>query len=514
VNCHPHRSRCGKFALVHNGIVENFQLLKAELIAQGETFDSDTDTEVILRLIEAALADYATEAFAEQYRRAVSVVFERLEGYNTLVLLAADEALIIGVRHGSPLVIGQRDDEIFLASDYNAFAKHTQRCLLLDNRQMIVCNGRQPTLYDLKSHQALDCRWQVLPHDDEPQDKDGFPHYMLKEICEQWRTISRAAQLDLQQLSAFAEQIRAQGHLYVTGAGAAFFVGEQIAWMIRRHTNIKVTCIPAYEGEGYIPQMTPNDLLLAISQSGETADTLRLAEAAQRRGVTLASVVNMPGAMLSRQSTFAFYSRSGAEVCVLSTKSSTAQLTFGFLLLGALNQSLSEMRAEIDSIPAVLNRYLNWDSRSDFVELADAIESDHLYLLGNGVYHSAAKIGALNIKEASYVHAEAFCAGELKHGVIALVETGTPVICFVDHENEKYMSAIASEVKARGGIIIGIAEKPSALFDFHLDLPCGGMAASLITSILPCQLLAYFLAIKKQLNPDRPRNLAKSVTVI
>lgn len=513
-NCHPHVASDGQFALVHNGVLENFQKLKCQLMELGVSFKSETDTEVILGLIEQQLKESEIPVRADAYRLALSEVFGMLEGHNTLVLIAADEQILIGVRHGSPLVAGRKGNDIFLASDCSAFAQHTQECLLLDEKQMLICGVDKVNLFDLNKHDFVPCNWQFLDTESHIIDKGEFSHFMLKEITEQWQTIPRAARLDFHSLGEFAKQIKHRGHLYVTGAGAAFFIAEKIAWMLREFADIKVTCIPAYEGENYLGELKEDDILLAISQSGETADTLRLVEKARRKNVTIASVVNMPGAMLSRISDFAFYSQSGSEVCVLSTKSSSSQLTFGYLLTAALDFATRRAVQEVKQIPASLSCYFSADNLQNFIELAEAIQNENLYLLGTGVYLSAAKIGALNIKEASYIHAEAFSAGELKHGVIALIETGTPVICFVDRNNEQYMVAIASEVKARGGIIIGICEKINPVFDYSLMLPSVSNNTFGITSIIPCQLLAYYLALKKNINPDRPRNLAKSVTVI
>lgn len=513
-NCHPHVSSDGRFALVHNGVVENFQALRNQLLVEGIGFNSETDTEVIVKLVEKQLLDESAESQSEAYQEAVRKVFNRLEGHNTLVLIAVDEQLLIGIRYGSPLVVGKKGEDIFLASDCNAFAHHTQQCLLIDEKQMVICQAGEVKLFDMRVNDFVDCHWQFLETDSNVANKGEYSHFMLKEINEQWQSIPRAVQVDFQMLGELARQIKHQRHLYITGAGAAFFIGEQIAWMLRTDASIKVTCVAAYEGEHFLPEMKTGDVLLAVSQSGETADTLRFVKSAKKQGVSIASVVNMQGAMLSRLSDFDFYSQSGGEVCVLSTKSGTSQLSFGYLLTAALNKTTRTALNDIDLIPAQLSRYFESDSLQDFVDVANTINGEHLYLLGTGAYLTAAKVGALNIKEASYVHAEAFCAGELKHGVIALIEEGTPVICFVDSDNESYMLTVASEVKARGGIIIGVCDKPNPIFDHTLVFPVLDTPVSIITSIVPCQLLAYYLALKKNINPDRPRNLAKSVTVL
>ena len=515
-NCHPHVSACGRFALVHNGVVENYLHLKSEIKTKGEKLDTDTDTEIIVRLIEQALNsnECINSPLIDSYRIAMETAFKLLKGHNTLVLIAIDQQLLLGIRNGSPLVAGRKINDIFLASDCNAFAHHTNECLLLEEKQMIICSSNGVDLFDIATQSTIEPKWQLLELNNEVLSKQDYPHYMLKEICEQWQSIPNASNINLELIERLAVAIKNQGKLYVTGAGAALFIAEQIAWMLRNFANITVVSIPAYESQEYLPQMQAGDILLTISQSGETADTLRFVQAAKTKGVLIASVVNMSGAMLSRLSEFPFYSQSGPEVCVLSTKSGTAQLTFGYLLTQHLLGNADLANTDIRSIPYYLSRYFSPDSLQDFVDLADSIHGEHLYLLGQGQYLAAAKVGALNIKEASYVHAEAFSAGELKHGVLALVEKGTPVICFVDDDNQDYMVAVASEVKARGGYIIGICSQPIDIFDQVIVFPFSNNPASVITSIIPCQLLAYFLAIKKGNNPDRPRNLAKSVTVL
>ena len=509
-NCHPHASMCGRFALVHNGVVENFQQLKDDLIKQGVEFSSDTDSEVILRLLEAKLDQQAERS----YRSALSSVFKKLKGHNTLVLIAADKQLLLGIRNGSPLVAGKTDNDVFLASDYNSFADQTQQCLLLEEKQMIICEPQQIRLFDLVQDDYVECHWQILDNEFERPDKQDFAHFMLKEISEQWRTVTQATQIDFELLGELVASIRQANHVYITGAGAAYFIGEQIGWMLRNYANVRVTCVPAYESQDFLPHMKAGDVLLAISQSGETADTLRFIQSAKQKGVLIASVVNMQGTMMSRLSDFSFYSYAGPEICVLSTKSGTSQLVFGYLLAAQFESRQYEAIKEIEQLPSVLSRYLNQDSLQNFIEIAASITGEHLYLLGRGEYLTSAKIGALNIKEASYIHAEAFSAGELKHGVIALIEKGTPVICFSDETNQDYMTAIASEVKARGAYVIGIGESCNVAFDQWINLPSVDNKASIISNIIPCQLLAYFLAVSKDINPDRPRNLAKSVTVI
>ncbi|WP_196140409.1 glutamine--fructose-6-phosphate transaminase (isomerizing) [Aliikangiella sp. G2MR2-5] len=533
-NCHPHVSTCGRFALVHNGIVENFQQLKSELLSCGSHFQSETDTEVVLKLIEQEIAQYQSTQVSDipsvdAFQKSLAKVFNRLSGHNTLVLMVAELRLVIGLRNGSPLVAARRErqdglTDIYLASDCNAFPSGTSECLLLDDRQMITCqmstcqvSERHSTsveLFNLVTENIIDSHWERLTGENYSFDKENYAHFMLKEITEQWRTLVAASHVSQTELINLKSAIEDCGKLYITGAGAAYFIGEQIAWMLRQVSDVAVTCIPAYEGSEYLEQIKSGDVLLAISQSGETADTLRFLQKARDKGVRIASVVNMLGTMMSRMSEFAFYSHCGPEVCVLSTKSGTAQLVFGYLLSAVFSNEFEQAQDSVSVAASRLSQYFSEDNLQVFVEIAEAINSEHLYLLGQGCFLAAAKVGALNIKEASYIHAEAFSAGELKHGVIALIDSGTPVICFVDKNNEEYMVAIASEVRARGGRIIAICENPNPIFDEVIQLPPVFDRAAVITSIVPCQLLAYYLAVGKSLNPDRPRNLAKSVTVI
>ncbi|MBU2705540.1 glutamine--fructose-6-phosphate transaminase (isomerizing) [Zooshikella marina] len=530
-NCHPHVSTSKRFALVHNGIVENFQMLKTQLKSLNINLISDTDTEVIVRLIEIELNKIkSVDNFCEKspitaddYQEALSRVFKMLKGRNTLVLICAGLNLLLGIRNGSPLIAGIISDhahnqdsysELFIASDYYSFAKYTNTCLLLDDWQLIRCEQKNVRVIDLKTNEIIPSNWQVFERYSLELSRDGFSHFMLKEIQEQWATLTKATAVDPQALEKLIHAMSQAQNIYITGAGAAFFIGEQIASLLREIADIFVISIPAYEAQSYLLTMQAGDVLIAISQSGETADTLHFIEQAKQKNVLIASVVNMPGAMMSRLSDFPFLSSAGPEVCVLSTKSSTSQLAFGYLLAQTIIDQYESAKCNIDRLSHQLSHYFTDDSLQTIADLAKTITGEHIYLLGNQQFIGASKIGALNIKEASYIHAEAFAAGELKHGVIALIDKGTPVICFMNKRNEDYMTAIASEVKARGGMIIGISEQPNELFDHMIRLPSPDNPANVISHIIPCQLLAYYLATQRGLNPDKPRNLAKSVTVI
>ena len=527
-NSHPHLSRDGRFSLVHNGIVENYQELKSDLTATGEAFDSDTDTEVILRLIEASLAaiqqsdtnSTATvqsgtrQSGTDDFRLAVQRAFLKLQGRNTIMLIADEEQRLIGIRNGSPLLVGKAGDEHFFASDSLSFADHTGRCLVLDDLAMVDYRNGRLQLFAVDNGTEIPLNWIEVDHQSTLMAKEGYRHYMLKEISEQWSTIGRAADISVEELRPLMLAVKAARSVFVTGAGGAFFAADQIAYLLRNVAGVYALGIKAYEISSHGNMLQKGDLLIAISQSGETADTIEAIEYAKAAGLNIACVVNMPGTTITRLSDHTFYSHCGPEVCVLSTKSATAQITFGYVLAINLKGAGSALNRDIDRISRHLREVLSEQLVSRTLEVASRIlTQDHLFILGREQHFGTAVIGALNIKEASYLHAEAFSAGELKHGVIALIEDAVPVIIFVE-KDDSYMLNAAAEVKSRGAYLIGIAHEDNSLFDEYIELPMAGQGlVSAIAGIIPCQLLAYHLAVLRGCDPDRPRNLAKSVTV-
>lgn len=367
-------------------------------------------------------------------------------------------------------------------------------------------------LFDLNSQGSVQQQWTRIANEYESVDKGDYPYFMLKEIMEQWQTIPRAATIDVEQLDKAADLLRRAATIVVTGAGGAAYVADQIAWQLRQAISQPCLSIKAYELDSWRSMLKRDDVLIAISQSGETADTLSAIALARAHKMRVISVVNVPGTTISSQSDICFSSRSGPEICVLSTKSATAQLSWGWVMAGYLSGRLVHAN-DIDNVAHQLSQALDRALVQNIRNIAIALgDVEHLFVLGHDKYFATAQIGALNIKEASYIHAEAFAAGELKHGVIALVEEGTPVIVFAD-ANDGYMINVTSEVKARGATVLGISEEDNQLYDYHIPLRLVDSDFSVVTSIIPCQLLAYHLAVLRGNNPDRPRNLAKSVTV-
>ncbi|NIB40782.1 glutamine--fructose-6-phosphate transaminase (isomerizing) [Pseudomaricurvus alkylphenolicus] len=517
-NCHPHVARDGSFALVHNGIIENYQALKSKLEAQGVNFRTDTDTEVVLRLIERIYdsGDSGSEAFEESVRMA----FLALQGRNTLAVYHVLNRRLVAIKNGSPLVVGcplesgADAPDYMLASDPLAFADHADQILALQNGELISCGGGQPlSLRDVASGGIKPLSWEPFKPIDSPVDKGDYPHHMLKEIGEQWRTIARAARIPEQQLKRLAQRLESTDCVYLTGAGGAFFTAEQIAFLLRSQANIKAAAVPAYEFSSYLPLMTPDDLVIAVSQSGETADTLEAVEACQAKHIFCVALVNAEATSLARLSDMTLTNRSGPEICVLSTKSATAQITFGYVLSRYLVDGADASR-QIDRLCQELCKALESSYINTLRSVATSLKAARqLFILGRDCFYNTARIAALNIKEASYVHAEAFSGGELKHGVIALIEPGTPVLLYVDDCDAESVAA-AAELKARGARILAVGYRNNELFDEFIPFPTGSREMEkTIASLIPGQLLAYFLAVGRGHNPDRPRNLAKSVTV-
>ena len=516
-NCHPHAS--AEFSLVHNGIVENYQVLKKQTCTV--TYTSETDTEVIVHLLENELqsllaqsllvmGDHQSELM-EIRRNALLAVFRQLNGRNTIVVLFADGSLM-GIKDGSPLVVGKGQGKFFLGSDVLSFPDIAEFCSPMEARQLVEISNGCVSLFD-ENVASLAMEWSLVTPDSEVLTKEDFPHYMLKEIMEQWYMVARQATRLGPDFDKFVRALDSCDRVLVTGAGGAYFASVQIAWLLREVAGINALAIPAYEIESARRLFKSGDFLLAISQSGETADTIEAIEVASAWGLRIASLVNMPMSTLARMSEFSFANHCGPEICVLSTKSATAQVTFGYMLAKSI-AVIADFQGDLNQLSTALSRYLCDQTSRELKNVAISIaEEEHLYILGRSGFYGAAQVAALNIKEASYIHAEAFAAGELKHGVIALVEKGVPVILFVG-KDDHYMINVAAELKSRGAHVIAIGCEDNELFDQFILLPdVADPALAIVAAMIPCQLLAYHLAVVRGLNPDRPRNLAKSVTV-
>lgn len=507
-NAHPHLSTQGDFILAQNGIVENYQELKRDLIEKGYKFISQTDTEVIVRLIEEKQKSH------KDLKEAIRTAFLDLKGRNTIIVLDKDQDRIIAVRNGSPLVIGIGKNEFFLASDTLSFADKTDTIAYMQNYEMAECKDEKMELSDVYTGKIKKLKPIKIDQDNTEINKEGFDHYMLKEIVEQKHTIREAIQYTQDELKPLVESIRSAKIVYTVGAGTAGYAAGQIAFFLRKYAGINATELRSYEVGSYKDMFSHHDLIIAVTQSGETADTIEAIEYAKEKGAKIASIVNMLGSTTTRISDFSFFSRSGPEVAVASTKAFTAQLSWGLLVALTLAGKYSEAVSAIYNLSDSLEKFFNEKLFEQIKSLVKVLaKQEHFFVLGRDVNYYIALEAALKVKEITYKHFEGFTSGELKHGVIALVEKGTPVFVIVanDSYKEDLLSA-AAEVKARGAFVVGIAKEKNDLFDEYIAVPDGGLADPM-ANVIPFQLISYFLGVELGNSPDRPRNLAKSVTV-
>lgn len=509
-NAHPHASSDGRFVVAQNGIVENYLELKAALEKRGYAFHTPTDTEAIVRLIEQKLRRFSS--FAE----AVQHAFLELTGRNTIIALDTKTKTIVAVRNGSPLVMGHlKGGGVLLASDTLPLSGKTKTVTYIDDFQMVVAAlDKKPAVFDARSGKKLRLVEEKLNLVEQKAEKEGFDHFMLKEIVEQQHTVMEAAGYSEAELKPLIMALRKARHIYTVGAGTASLAAGHIARFLRTIAGLPAQELRSYEIDSYVPLFSKKDLLVAVSQSGETADTLEAVKKAQERGVTLVSIVNMIGSTLSRMSKHAYLSRSGPEICVASTKAYTAQISWGYLVAMTAAGKHEEARARLKHVAGQLRTYLAPPAFRQLKQLAKALsKKSHFFVIGKDQHFYSALEAALKIKEITYKHFEGFSAGELKHGVIALIDKGTPVFGIVgDDEHQADIVSALAEVKARGALTIGMAAKPNAFFDIHVPVPDAGDLDPII-KVLPFQLLSYFLGVHLGNNPDKPRNLAKSVTV-
>lgn len=503
-NAHPHMSCDKKIAVVHNGIIENFQELKKEL-QKNHKFSSETDTEVIPHLIE--------ENMDSGFEEAVKKTIKRLEGNYAIVVINKDEEKIIAARKGSPLILGLGKNEIFIASDTPAFLKYTNKVIFLDDEEFVVINEKIK-ICNLKTDKEIirekkEIRWNL-----EQAQKNGYPHFMIKEIFEQQTTLRRAIKQDDEKIKKIAGEINKSFGTFFVACGTAYHAALTASYIFSRITKKHINIVLASEFPNYEHFLTKKTLVIPISQSGETADVLDAVKSAKEKGAKIISIVNVIGSTLMRQSDNYFQTNAGPEIAVASTKAFTSQLALLTLLAYACNGELEKGKKRLENTADCIKKILKEEFEKKIRELAAKIkEKNHIFLIGRSVNYPIALEAALKIKEVSYIHAEGFAGGELKHGTLALIEEGTPCIVFVaDDENKKEIISNAMEIKSRGGYIIGISPEDNEAFDYFIKVPNSGSLSPII-NIIPSQLLAYHLGRERGCDIDRCRNLAKSVTV-
>jgi glucosamine--fructose-6-phosphate aminotransferase (isomerizing) len=512
INAHPHFSTRRDFVLAQNGIVENYQDLKGKLIMKGYTFDTETDTEVIVRLIEQKKKNN------DDLKDSVRAAFNQLDGRNTIIILdSKKDEHIIAVRNGSPLVLGVGKDGIFLASDALAFAKHTKNVVFLDNYDLVEINGEDFKIYDAKTGINKEYKITKLTNKIKCVSKGKYSHFMIKEIVEQKDTVLKAANYTLKQLKPLIDAIKHSKRVYITGAGTAGFASGQIAYYLRNISKVDALDVRAYDFETFLPILTKDDLVIAVSQSGETADTIEIVEFAKDLGCKIGCIVNVEGSTIHRMSDYPYLIHAGPEICVASTKVFTSQCVFGYLLAKSIAGKFKDAKIYIQELSDSLSEYFNDKNFNIIKKLAKRIkDNEHFFILGKGQNSFISLEGALKVKEISYKHFEGFSAGELKHGVIALVEDDTPVFSIIsDDKDYKDILSATEEVKARGALTVGIGdEKFSKESCFNYFIPtANSKELSALSNVVAFQLLSYFLASSLGRNIDKPRNLAKSVTV-
>lgn len=506
-NAHPHLDCAKSIAVVHNGIVENFQKLKEDLVKKGHEFNSETDTEVIPHLIEENLKH---EGFSSSVRDSFNV----LKGLNAIVVVNAVSREIVAAKTGSPLVVGIGDQDLFIASDASAIVKHTKKVIFLEDNQMVIM-GEKLKLIKLPKGEEIKPNFHTLDWKFEETEKGKYKHYLLKEINEQPRVIENIALNYSPEVSRLAKLIAEAFGTFMLGCGTASYSALAGTYLFskiaKKHVNFSIGSEFNYL-EDYL---TAKSLLIPISQSGETIDVIDPVQNAKKKGSKVVGIVNVLGSTLYRLSDYKIMLNAGQEKAVVGTKSFIAMAAVLIYTAYSLAKKQPEGKNLLLKAAKNVKTILKDRFQNNLKKIAEELKNkEHIYIIGRGLSYATALEATLKIKETACVHAEGFAGGELKHGVIALIEKGTPCIVFAPND-ETYDDIVsnAQEIKARGGFIIGIGPKNNKVFDRFLETD-DVSDATIIPQVVISQLLAYYLALERGIkDPDKPRNLAKSVTV-
>ncbi len=507
VNAHPHLDCTGTIAIIHNGILENYLEIQQELRKKGHRFVSQTDTEVAAHLIE----EYAKTTL---FSKAVQKAFNVMEGLNAFIAMNTASNQFVAVRNGSPLVVGFGDGENYLASDAAALIPYTKQVHYLEDDEMALVAARGVMIFNARSGNRIRPKKQMLTWSVAQAEKGKYPYFMLKEIHEQPGIIADIAADGADLARDMAGIISKASNVSIIGCGTASYASLAGSVLFNKIAKHPVTWTIGSEYDDEVNFLSAKSLVIALSQSGETMDTLEAIRKAKKKGAKILSIVNVMGSTLYRESDYQLLIGAGPEKGVASTKAFTGKIAHQLLMVYALKGNVKEGQEVLTKTAKVAKDVLSAVSVARIQKLASAIKrKEHIYVIGRGMGYPTALEAALKIKEISYIHAEGFAAGELKHGVIALIEKGTPCIAFLPND-DTYQANLAGamEMKARGGYIIGVSYKPHEVFDFFLPVKDVG-AATIIPNVMVAQLLAYYLTIERGFDPDMPRNLAKSVTV-
>ncbi len=503
-NAHPHAAGDNKIAVVHNGIIENYKELKSELIKAGYIFASETDSEVIAHLLDL----YFNET--KNIKQALMKTCKRLQGAYAFVAVF-DDGTIGGVRYEEPLIVGVAKDGYFVSSDVLGFLEHTDKAIFLDNGDITIVSDNKIQIFDFNGkpvdRPVTQVAWELGDID-----KGKYAHHTIKEIDEQKLSIVKAYNQEEARMRKFLRILRAAKNVYIVGSGTSYHSALVAKHVFGMYAKMRVEAVMSSESKYVLSFLDEDSVVIAISQSGETADVLDSVRLAKSQGVKVLSIVNVTTSSLARMSDAFLGTNSGPEIGVAATKSFTAQL----IIIYALADRLCRGKLGLDKeklIHAVDNVLSN---KSTIEKLAQELKNNKdLYLLGRSLHYPIALEGALKVKELAYVHAEGIAAGELKHGPLALMEKNTIVMILNPHDatfNDTISNA--HEIKARGATVVGISDRKEDVYDYWIPIPALAEEAFYpIVEAIPLQLLAYYLAIGKNIDPDYPRNLAKSVTV-
>jgi glucosamine--fructose-6-phosphate aminotransferase (isomerizing) len=526
VNAHPHFDCTGRIGVVQNGIIENYLTLKNELIAAGHKFVSQTDTEIIPHLIE----EYYDGDLLEATRKAV----RRLEGAFALAILSADEERLVAVRYNAPLIVGVGGGENYVASDITALLKDTNKVYVLENGDIVSVENNHVSISSfLDDKQPVGRRLTIVSWDAADVSKGEYDHYMLKEIHEQPRAIENTlegrltedGEILLKTTELPGEVLRRTSDVHVVACGTAYHAGCYGKYLLESFLGIPVNVDIASEFRYRDPVVGPSSLVILVSQSGETADTIASLHAAKEKGATTLGIVNVRGSTIARDADAVLHTKAGPEIAVASTKAFTAQMT-AFMLIALkmadergveIPFARDELVGDLRRLPELAQTTLEGTTPA-VRELAKVIaKHEHCYFLGRNIDEPISREGALKLKEISYVHAEAYPAGELKHGTIALIDEGTPVVAVMTQAGvfDKMVSNI-QEVIARRARVSAVATVTDGLDEMAsevITIPDVGEVLSPVLAVIPLQLLAYYTALELGCDIDQPRNLAKSVTV-
>lgn len=523
-NAHPHFNKAGTIAVVHNGIIENYIKLRNKMISRGYEFVSETDTEVIAHMLDYYYSGDPIEA--------ITKVLQRVEGSYALGIMFADcRNQIFAARKDSPLIVGKNEDGCFIASDVPAILKYTRSVYYVDNLEIVKLEADQLQFYNI-DEETIEKECVTINWDAEAAEKGGYEHFMLKEMYEQPKTLTdtimpriRGNEIVIEELNMSDEEIKSINKIHIVACGSAYHTGVTGKYVFENLARIPVEVDVASEFRYRNPILLKDEMVIVISQSGETADTLAALREAHRQGLKVLGIVNVVGSSIAREADNVMYTWAGPEIAVATTKAYSAQLSALYLLSmkfakvrGRIDDAaFTELLEDVKRLPFQIERLLN--NKESIQRFANRyLAAQNVFFIGRGIDYAISLEGSLKLKEISYIHSEAYAAGELKHGTISLIEDGTLVVALATQPDlyQKTVSNIV-EVKARGAFVMAVTNEDhkdiekAADYVFYLPKTNPIFANSL--AIIPLQLFAYYISVGRGCDVDKPRNLAKSVTV-